>query len=121
MTVSADEAMVSTDEALLSRDEALAATEEIHPDSTCTAEIASECMQSQVCVRVCAVPVVQLPDSPSLPRCSGVHWLQVSSSTGEKCGGSVVEGAERMDGDGELEVCTVCVCVCVHAHAPQVT
>ena len=50
LTVSADEAMVSTDEALLSTDEALAATEEIHPDSTCTAENASECMQPQVCV-----------------------------------------------------------------------
>ena len=56
--ISADDAMIGTDEALLSTEEALATTEEeIHPDSTCTMEIASECMQPQVCMCVCVCTV----------------------------------------------------------------
>lgn len=57
--ISADDAMIGTDEALLSTEEASATTEEeIHPDSTCTMEIASECMQAQVCV--CRVSVADI-------------------------------------------------------------
>ena len=71
---SKDEALtVSADEALLSTDEAMATTEEeIHPDSTCTTEIASECMQQpHVSVLVYSVRVYSVcdPQSLAVPPC----------------------------------------------------
>lgn len=73
---------VSADEALLSTDEAMATTEEeTHPDSTCTTEIASECMQQpHVSVRVCGVCDPQSLTAPPclLLWCAGDHRCQAA-------------------------------------------